>query len=134
MIQDDVKILTELIRIVNRYGPDSVTDLANRIKDPQYAADLAAALENAVAGASRTKVRAKSRSTNRVGIKLLNELRAHTKIAFLLIKRSWQPTLSVAFDLNSEEESHGHQDPFAGSALAHPGRLVASDRADTRTG
>ena len=75
MIQDDVKILTELIRIVNRYGPDSVSNLANRIKDPQYATELATALENAVAGASRTKVRAKSRSTNRVGIKLLNELK-----------------------------------------------------------
>ena len=35
------------------------------------------------------------------------------------------------YDLNQEEESHGHQDPFAGHDLAYPGCLVGSDHTDS---
>ena len=47
-------------------------------------------------------------------------LGVYTKIALLLIKGSWRPTLSLSFALNQEEESHGHQDRFARYDLAHP--------------
>ena len=50
-------------------------------------------------------------------------VRAYTKIAFQLLKRSWRPTLSVSFALNQQEESHGHQDPFAGDDLAYSSRM-----------
>ena len=72
---DDVKVLTELNRIVDRYGPDSVTRLASLIRDPQFADDIATALENAVERAPQSRVRAKSRSTDRIGMGVLNELR-----------------------------------------------------------
>ncbi len=61
-------------------------------------------------------------------------LRAYTKIAFQLITRSWRPTLSVSFALNQEEESHGHQDRFAGYDLAYPGCVVGFDCPDSGAG
>ena len=72
---DDVKVLAELNRIVERYGPDSVTRLANLIRDPQYAEEIATALEKAIETAPRSRARAKSRSTDRIGMAVLNELR-----------------------------------------------------------
>ena len=61
-------------------------------------------------------------------------LRAYTKIDFLLINRSWQPTLSLSFALNKQEKSHGHQDRFTGHDLAYPGCLVGADRTDSGAG
>ena len=41
----EIKLLTELSRIVAKYGPEPVTRLAELIRDPQRAEELAAALE-----------------------------------------------------------------------------------------
>ena len=63
----------------------------------------------------------------------LREVRAYTKIALLLINRSWRPTLSLSFALNQEEESHGHQDRFDRHDLAHPGCVMGATRPDSGT-
>ena len=41
----DSALLAELDRIVTRYGPSSVAGLAELLRDPQKAEELAAALE-----------------------------------------------------------------------------------------
>ena len=76
MIQDvDLKILAELIRIVDRYGPDSVTRLASLIRDPQFADEIATALEAVVEKAPRRGTRNKARSVDNIGMGILNALR-----------------------------------------------------------
>lgn len=74
MTQDDIKILGELSRIVERYGADSITRLANLIRDPQSAVDIATALENAAQKKSKAEASTKARSTNRIGMRVLTHL------------------------------------------------------------
>lgn len=75
MIQeDDVKLLSEVVRIADRYGLDSVARLASLIKDPESAADIAAVLEAAAGKAAKSKGRAKARSTDRIGMGVLSQL------------------------------------------------------------
>lgn len=75
ILNEDIKILAELNRIVDRYGPESVTRLANLIRDPQSAADIATALEIAVDNSRRSRRTAKPRTTDRTGMGLVNALR-----------------------------------------------------------
>lgn len=76
MREDDVKLVSELARIAERYGPGSVTRLASLIKDPESAADIAAVLEAAAgkAKAAKSKTRSKARSTDRIGMGVLSQL------------------------------------------------------------
>ena len=72
----EVELLTELSRFVAKFGPEPVTRLAELIRDPNRAEELAAALE--YAAARSTSVRrpiAKSQKLERAGMKVLNELR-----------------------------------------------------------
>ena len=71
----DIAMLAELDRIVARYGPGSVTRLAELIRDPQRSEELAAALESAAVRPPRSKTRPKSQRTDRVGMAVLNDLR-----------------------------------------------------------
>ena len=73
--EDDIAMMAELDRIVARYGAASVTRLAELIRDPQRAEELAAALESAAARPPRSKSRTKSPRADRVGMAVLNELR-----------------------------------------------------------
>ena len=75
ILDDDIKLLAELNRIVDRYGPESVTRLANLLRDPQSAADLATALESAVDKPRRSGRTAKPHTTDRIGMGLINALR-----------------------------------------------------------
>ena len=87
MIQEeDVKMISEMSRIVERYSADSVLRLAGLIRDPQSAAEIADALEGAVSNASQNKTRNKRRNPDRVGMEVLNRLAAsdpqkHTAVA-----------------------------------------------------
>ena len=73
--EDNIAMLAELDRIVARYGPGSVTRLAELIRDPQRAEELAAALESAAVRSRRSRANPKSRRTDRVGMGVLNDLR-----------------------------------------------------------
>lgn len=76
MIQyEDLEVLAELGRIVDRYGPESVMRLAALIRDPEFASDIATALENVAENAPRRRTRVKSRSADREGMGVLNDLR-----------------------------------------------------------
>ena len=75
MRDEDVQILSEFNRIVDRYGPDSVARLANLIRDPQFANDMATVLEEVAKTAPRRKPRTGPRNTQRIGMGVLNELR-----------------------------------------------------------
>ena len=94
-------MLDALDRLIARYGPRPVTRLAELIRDPQQAKDLAAALESAAARASQRKSRAKSHRTDRVGMAVLNDLRMsdprkHAIVAEIrhqLISRSILPSM-----------------------------------------
>ena len=72
----DAKLLAELVRIVDRYGADSVSQLALIIKDPVSAHELADTLELAI-GKSQPKRAASSKSpkASNPGLKVLSELR-----------------------------------------------------------
>ena len=76
MIQDeDLRVLAELSRIVDQYGPDSVMRFASLIRNPEFADDIATALEKVVQESPRRRARSKSRSADRIGMGILNELR-----------------------------------------------------------
>ena len=87
MIQEeDIRMLSELSRIVERHGADSVLRLARLIRDPQSAAEIAAALENAARKAPQNKAHNRRRNPDRVGMGVLNRLeesdpQKHTVIA-----------------------------------------------------
>ena len=72
----DIEMLAELGRLVKRYGADSLFRIAQLIRDPDQAAELATALEYIAHRAPPSKPARKSRSPqhNRVGISVLNEL------------------------------------------------------------
>ena len=72
----DTAILTELKRIVARYGPGTGIRLAELIRDPKRAEELASALESMTAVQfSQSKARPKLPTTDRVGMAVLNSLR-----------------------------------------------------------
>ena len=76
MIQDDdIKVLEELSRIVDRHGPDSITRLANLIRNPEFAEEIAITLEKIAKGSPRRRNRSQPRDTNRTGMGILNDLR-----------------------------------------------------------
>ena len=72
----DIKLLAELVRVVDRCGADSVSKLALIIKDPASARELADALDLAVKKAPPKK-RASSNcpKVSSPGLKVLDELR-----------------------------------------------------------
>lgn len=71
----DMTMLAALDRLVARYGPRPVIRLAELIRDPHRAEDLAAQLENAAARAPKGKARPKTQRTDRIGMAVLKELR-----------------------------------------------------------
>ena len=73
--KEEIEILAELDRIVERYGPALVARLAQSIRDPQIATDMATLLEHAVENASLSKRRSRNRPSNRIGMAVLNEFR-----------------------------------------------------------
>ena len=97
----DMAVLSALDRLVARYGPRPVTRLAELIRHPQRAEELAAALESAAASATEGKVRTKAQRADRVGMAVLNELRLtdpekHSAIAEIrrqLISRTTLPSM-----------------------------------------
>jgi hypothetical protein len=72
---DDIKMLAEINRIVDRYGPESVNRLASLIRDPQFADNMATVLERMAESATPREARARPRSHDRIGMGVLNELR-----------------------------------------------------------
>ena len=72
---DDAKALAPLVRIAARYGCEPLVRLAELLKDPQRASELAAILEIAAAQASRSNGGQKPRANDRVGMGVLNDLR-----------------------------------------------------------
>ena len=74
----DFALLAELGRIVAKYGPEAVARLAEQIRDPVRAEELAVALEFAAVRSPQKKVapKAKFPKSERVGIQVLNELRS----------------------------------------------------------
>ena len=73
--EDDAKTLADLNRIVARHGPSSITRLAELIRDPQRAEELADVLELAARRVSRPSSKSKSRENDRVGMGILSALR-----------------------------------------------------------
>ena len=71
----DIELLAELGRIVAKYGPESVTRLAALIRDPQRGEELADALEFAAIRSPQRRANPKSPKRDRVGMRVLNELR-----------------------------------------------------------
>ncbi|MDE2668022.1 MAG: hypothetical protein OXI51_00010 [Chloroflexota bacterium] len=71
----DVAMLAALDRFVTRYGPRPVMRLAEALRDPQRARELADALEGAATKAGREPSRPASRRRERVGMAVLKELR-----------------------------------------------------------
>ena len=68
-------MLAALDRLVARYGAPSLIGLAELIRDPQRAEELAVALERAVVRASHSDARATSQRADRVGMAVLKSLR-----------------------------------------------------------
>ena len=73
MMQNDIKVIAELNRIVERYGSDSVTRLANLIRDPKRADELATVLE--IVAAQNVKPTPKVRNPGNAGTAVLNDLK-----------------------------------------------------------
>ena len=73
----DIELLVELGRLVERHGADSFSRLAQLIRDPDQADELATVLDYAAKGAHRPRPARRSitRGPSRVGISVLNELR-----------------------------------------------------------
>lgn len=72
---DDFRLLAELADVVSRYNPDSLSRLAQLIRDPGRAADLATVLETVVAKGSRAKKSKGQRARDRLGMGILKEVR-----------------------------------------------------------
>ena len=76
MIEEyDAAMLAALDRLVARYGAHPAIRLAELIRDPQRAEELASALESAANRGPRRKARSKAQRTDRVGMSVLNGLR-----------------------------------------------------------
>ena len=73
--EDDLNALAELSGIVNRYGPESITRLADLIRDPQFANDIATALEGLVEKTPKRRSRRNTPKIDRIGMRVLNDLR-----------------------------------------------------------
>ncbi len=73
--ENDIAILAALDLLVARYGPRLVIRLAELIRDPKQAEELAVALESAAARGPKKKTRPRSQRTDRVGMSVLNDLR-----------------------------------------------------------
>ena len=71
----DTKMLAALDRLVARYGPRPVIRLAELIRDPQRAQDLAAQLETSAAKATKGRARPKTQRGDRVGMSVLKAFR-----------------------------------------------------------
>ena len=74
MTQDDIKILADLNRIVERYGGDAVIRLANLIRDPQSAEEIATLLEYAANNGPKASTRSKPRNPAGVGLRVISSL------------------------------------------------------------
>ena len=68
-------LMEEFGGIVTKYGPERVTALAERIRDPQWANDLASLLEQAVMEYSLLDYTPKSQSNGQVGKKVLEAVK-----------------------------------------------------------
>ena len=81
MIQsDDLKLLAELSRVVAKHDSGSLTRLANLIRDPKSADDLATVLESVAKQFDKPRAPKERRShnlskTDGTGMGVLNELR-----------------------------------------------------------
>ena len=76
MIQsEDIEVLSELSRIAAKYGPDSIIRLANLIRDPVGAEELAGVLERVASTAPQRRTYGKSDKATRLGMGVLNNLR-----------------------------------------------------------
>ena len=73
--ENDIAILAALDRLVARYKPHAITSLAELIRDPHRAEELANALESAATRTHQKKAKRKSPRTDRVGMAVLKELR-----------------------------------------------------------
>ena len=71
----DTKLLLALDRLVARYGSARVTRLADLIRDPEHAEEIAGMLESAAAHAPRGKSTRGGKKSDRVGMGVLRELR-----------------------------------------------------------
>ena len=71
----NITMLAALDRLVARYGARPVIRLAELIRDPERAEDLAAQLESAAARATKRRARSKSQRGDRVGMAVLKALR-----------------------------------------------------------
>lgn len=71
----DIAILPEIDRIVAKYGLGQVTRLAELIRDPRRAEELASLLESAAARVPKSKAKSRSRRSDRVGMAVVNDLR-----------------------------------------------------------
>ena len=110
--ENDIAMLTALERLVARYGQRPVIRLAELIRDPQRAEELATALESAASRTLQIKARPKSRGADRVGMAVLNDLRLsdpekHSLIAEIrrqLMSRTILPSMG---DLRRFARMHG---------------------------
>ena len=73
--ENDAAMLAALDRLVARYGPHGATRLAELIRDPERAEELAVALESAAARTRQRQAKPRSQRTDRVGMAVLNDLR-----------------------------------------------------------
>ena len=96
----DMKMLTALGRLVGQHGAHPLMGLAQLIRDPERAEELASALERAAARPSRGNGRPKSQRTDRVGMAVLRELRSDpekhavvSEIRHQLISRTILPSM-----------------------------------------
>ena len=104
---DDLKALAELSSIVSRYGPDSITRLADLIRDPRYANDIATALEGLATKATAleglaTKApdrrsRQTKHKTDRIGMGVLNDLRERDPSKHSLVAEFRERLISGTF-------------------------------------
>lgn len=83
---NDKKVLSDLSRIVSRYGPEPFMRLAELIRDPQRADELATVLETVAARSNQGEQPTKSRKGGDVGKTVLDGLKEpdpqkHTAIA-----------------------------------------------------
>ena len=73
--ENDAALLAALDRLVARYGPHGATRLAELIRDPERAEELAVALESAAARTRQRQAKPRPQRTDRVGMAVLNDLR-----------------------------------------------------------
>ncbi len=72
---EDAELLGELARLIERYGPERFVRLANVLRNPSEASNLAAVIEGALATRPPTKRRRKQATRTAPGSRLLAGLR-----------------------------------------------------------